>query len=142
MRFYFAGSFNRREELLGYALRLETLGHAVTSRWLLGTHEVLAGDDELSTGGRAPIYAREDLEDIDRASGFVLFSSKDHPQKGRGGRHTEFGCALQSGKMIVIIGRREHAFHSLIPDFLVFKDFDQFFRWLTVEDLSTPLRRA
>lgn len=127
MRFYFAGSFKRRAELIAYMQQLELMGHNVTSRWLKTEHEVdVVTDDELSPSGPAFQFATEDIEDILLADAVVFFSSADHPAKGRGGRHTEFGISYSEHKAIFLIGRRENAFHSLVPDRNVFYDFRAF----------------
>jgi len=135
MKFYFAGSFSRWDELKQYMNELEAAGHKCTSRWLYGTkedHQVdVTTDEELSPSGPAFQFAVEDLEDIDEADAVVFFSSRDSTSKGRGGRHTEFGYALGE-KPIFIIGRRECAFHALVPDVQKFHGFTDFMIALTI----------
>jgi len=127
VKFYFAGSFNRKQELQKYMYKMHEQGHDVTSRWLKTDHEVdISEKEELSPDGQATIFAREDIEDLCEADGVVFFSSADHVAKGRGGRHTEFGYALAIHRPIFLIGRRENAFHALIPERNVFKDFIAF----------------
>lgn len=125
MNFYFAGSFKRRPELIACMKATEALGHHVTSRWLKTDHEVdVTTDEELSPDGPAYQFACEDIEDIVEADAVIFFSSADHDAKGRGGRHVEFGIAWHMTKPIFIVGRRENAFHSLVPDERMFVDFE------------------
>lgn len=127
MKFYFAGSFKRRAELIGYMEELEAVGHVVTSRWLKSEHEVdVITDAELSPDGPAYRFAQEDIEDVQDADALVFFSSAGFEYKGRGGRHTEFGLAIGIHKPILFIGKRECAFHALVPDRNLFLDFRQF----------------
>jgi hypothetical protein len=127
MILYFAGSFSRKPELLVCMAEFEAQGHTCTSRWLKTDHEDdVTSDDELAPGGPAEDFALEDIDDIGSAEGLLFFSSRDHEAKGRGGRHTEFGIALATQKPIFFIGRREQAFHALVPSFWMYDDFEQF----------------
>lgn len=127
MKFYFAGSFKRRSELIRYMNELETAGHIVTSRWLKTEHEIdVTTEEELSPSGPAYRFAMEDIQDIQNADALVFFSSAGFEYKGRGGRHTEFGLAIGINRPIFFIGKRECAFHALVPDRNKFLDFKQF----------------
>ena len=57
--------------------------------------------------------ARIDLEDIDRATVFLLINPPEWAQKGTGGRHVELGYAIARHKDIIIWGERTNVFHSL-----------------------------
>jgi hypothetical protein len=136
MYFYLAGSFNRKAELQIYAEALTVMGHHVTSRWLFdesfdvrgsGTDDVPMdlGTDEVRR------IAIADLEDIDQAGAMILFSGVGQVRRGRGGRHTEFGYALKdimnaADIDLILIGERENAFMSLIPDGMIWEDFEAF----------------
>lgn len=128
MDLYFAASFNRIKEMCEYAALLEQAGwHTCTARWINGNHEIdVTTDDDLSPYGSAWQFAVEDIEDIQRSDGMVFFSSRDNEHKGRGGRHTEFGIAYTLDLPIYFIGRRECAFHALVPNHNIFKTFDEF----------------
>lgn len=131
MKFYFAGSFNRKPELQEYIKELNEEGHTCTSTWLVQPHEAdVSSVTELAQDGPAFQFATEDIADILDADALVFFSSADHEAKGRGGRHTEFGIAWQAQKPIFLIGRRENAFHSLVPDERMFFDFRSFIQGL------------
>jgi hypothetical protein len=125
---YFAGSFNRKPELLEYLEQFEADGNHCTSRWLKGEHEVDFQEDrsKLNYGGYGFEFAQEDVDDITRCELVVFFSSANHESKGRGGRHTEFGIALALGRPLVIIGERECAFHSMTQDEWSYEDWSAF----------------
>ena len=55
-----------------------------------------------------------DLEDVRAADLCLAFTeSADTSDRGRGGRHTEFGIALGLGRSVAIVGPVEHVFHRL-----------------------------
>jgi len=152
MHFYFMGSFNRKPELQVYASALTELGHHVTSRWLFdesfdvrgsGTDDVPMdlGSDEVRR------IAIADLEDIDQAGAVLMFSGVGQPRRGRGGRHTEFGYALRdsmerSNPDLILIGERENAFMSLIPDGMIWPDFDTFVQSTYFARLTEQAQRS
>lgn len=111
-RVYLASRFARREELRAIAKELENEGFVVTSRWL-DSPTSLAGSD-LDPGGRGAELALMDLEDLRRSDICVAFTEEaEHPRPGRGGRHTELGIAIALGIEVVLVGPREHVFHTL-----------------------------
>jgi len=124
---YIAGAYGRKAEFRNYKTHLEMNGIKVTSTWLSVEGVDIRTDEGLSPYGPAATCAEEDIDDIKRAHGFLFFSSKDHDVKGQGGRHTEFGIALAHGKEIFLVGRREHVFHSLVPDVRVYGAYHEFF---------------
>ncbi len=93
----------RRKELAKKAQRLEDEGIQVTSRWL-SSH----GDD-------LPLVqaAKEDLEDIRKADGLLLFTQDKKHGYTTGGRFVELGYAYAKKKTIVIVGPRENVFCHL-----------------------------
>lgn len=118
-RAYIAGRYSRREEFNQRAEELREVGYVVDCRWLLGTHQYgpdseraqqeLGEDVEL-----AQRFAEEDVEDLYRSDIVVSFTETPRvPSTNRGGRHVELGLALGLGKMLVIVGPRENAFHYL-----------------------------
>lgn len=139
-RFYLAARYGRREELVDYAADLVQRGHAVTSRWLAGGHQAEALDaGGAGDPGRWPLdeavrFAQEDIDDLLRADAVVSFTEEPRATSSRGGRHVEFGMALErrlSGedRLLVIVGPRENVFHCL-PEVEVFPDWPAFLVWL------------
>ena len=124
-RIYLAARYSRNAEMRGVRDVLEALGHKVTSRWIedLGgkygkgsfTPDQLNGD---------PAYcadiARRDLEDVADADTMISFTEAGGG--GKGGRHVELGLALGLGLRLVLVGPREHVFHTL-PDIEWYPDW-------------------
>lgn len=113
MKIYLAARYWRHGEMQEVARQLNQVGHEVTSRWIWGSHQL--SDAELATNG--PVvhesrFAQEDLEDVHAADILVAFAEPLR-QPTRGGRHVEFGVALALGKRLIVVGQREHVFHSL-----------------------------
>jgi nucleoside 2-deoxyribosyltransferase len=118
---YLAARYSRRLELCGYAAELESAGHRVTSRWLLGNHQ--AENEQLHRGAEAERFAAEDLADVRAAALVVAFTEAPRTSNSRGGRHVEFGYALGIGIAVVIVGPRENVFGCLVPQFESWRDF-------------------
>lgn len=112
MKVYLASAYAERERLNKVREAIEPLGFEVTSRWLTGSHEMVDNptiDDEVRLNRR---FAMEDLQDVKSADILVHFTPIG-TNKGRGGRHVEFGIALGLGKVIVHVGPSENVFHFL-----------------------------
>lgn len=118
MRIYLAAKYSRRAELIGYAAELENLGHVVKARWLSENHDLPPGGDP-ALGLR---FALDDMEDCSKADCVISFTEQPgQPGAGRnrGGRHVEFGMALQRRLIsrgygwprLLVIGWRENVFH-------------------------------
>lgn len=149
--FYLAARYSRRLELAEYADQLRSLGHQVTSRWLLGQHqadtlEVDADGEPHRVPQIAQRFAEEDVEDLVFADVVVAFSEPPRSEASRGGRHVEFGMALGwvltdcrsvdgGHRRVVVIGQRENVFHCL-SQVAVFPDWSSFVA--TVEAASQP----
>lgn len=110
MKFYLASRYDDRLQLLEIQNRLIAQGHEVTSRWVSGSHELTQGLDQVVEQRR---FAEEDLQDIERADVLVLFNNAESLTSVRGGRHVEFGYALASGKVCILVGPRLSVFHYL-----------------------------
>jgi hypothetical protein len=54
-------------------------------------------------------YGIADLQDILAADTVISFTEVGG---GKGGRHVEFGYALALGKHMILVGPREHIFHT------------------------------
>lgn len=101
---YLAGRSEDRYALRALRQVLAGLGIGCTSRWLdVDTLGVL----------HDPAGAQMDLDDIDGAYVFVLFSSRAGFRNTTGGKHVETGYAIAKGKPIVLIGEVENVFHGL-----------------------------
>jgi hypothetical protein len=114
-KFYLAARYSRYDEMCGVRDVLEGLGHEVTSRWVdrhNGTLPQSIPPNRLNgdPGSCAP-FALNDLSDMVVADAVVSFTSRDGG--GKGGRHVEFGWALAAGKRVIVVGPREHVFHTL-----------------------------
>ena len=113
MKIYLASRYNRNAEMRQVRDRLVALGQEVTSRWIDlhgGLRPNSATTEELNDSpGYGAEYAIADLEDIERADVVISFTGFG----GKGGRHVEFGIALALLKINLVVGPREHVFHSL-----------------------------
>ena len=112
MRIYLAGSYSRREELLGYAGILEANGHTVTSSWLKGEHS--EHDADIGRGidpSLARSFAEQDIEDIRTSDVMISFTGGSGEGNHRGGRHVEFGIAIERALLVGIVGPYENVFH-------------------------------
>jgi hypothetical protein len=105
---YLAARYSRRKELLEYAKTLELRGCKVTSRWLHGNHEIAATEE---ARGELALEDWTDLLDAQTVICFTEMPGSMYP--GRGGRHVEFGMAVQARKQVIVIGKRENVFHCL-----------------------------
>jgi hypothetical protein len=128
VKVYLAAKFGQQKEMRGVRDFLVNEGHEVTSRWIDVEHE----NDEAHTVTDAMRvgYAKMDVDDVLAADVLVAFSGpRSEPGIG-GGRHVEFGIALQAGKQIIVVGPKgEHIFHWC--DNVAFAD--------NVDDLSALL---
>jgi hypothetical protein len=115
---YLAARYSRHPEMRGVRDVLGAIGIDVTARWI-DCHTDVVGDftasfttEALNTRPTdcAPL-GRHDLEDIDAADTVISFT---YPVDGvKGGRHVEFGYALAKGKRLIVVGPRQHIFHTL-----------------------------
>jgi hypothetical protein len=135
---YLAGRYSRREELCGYKADLEARGFKVPARWLLGAHQIT--DAGLALGAELEAafedeadqrdhilelraeFAMDDWEDVTSAGLLVAFTEPPRSDKGRGGRHVEFGIALGLSMPILVVGPRENIFCCL-PQVTVYPDW-------------------
>lgn len=115
MKIYLAARFSRNDEMRGVRDVLTALGHEVTSRWI----DLHGGDQQESAAqhvlnsdpDRVAHFGQHDIEDMEAADTIVSFTSADGG--GKGGRHVEFGYGLALGKRAIVVGPREHIFHTL-----------------------------
>ena len=130
---YLAASYSRREELCKYRDELTRRGWRVKARWLDGTHQLTPAGTTLGDAGEALVeaggpeahalrgkFAMDDVEDVLDATLVISFTGAG----GRGGRHVEFGIASTTGALLIVVGPREHIFHSL-PGVRQYDDWEQ-----------------
>jgi hypothetical protein len=131
VRIYLAARYSRREELCQYRAELEELGHAITSRWLNGSHQIDkhvtpigdhgeklvegdSGESSAQVDALRAHFATEDCADVASAGVVISFTEPPRSALGnRGGRHVEFGMAIALHKRLIVIGHRENLFHYL-----------------------------
>jgi hypothetical protein len=112
-KFYIAGRYGRREELLEESKKLESAGYICTSRWLHGEEE----------GKTREAIALLDWEDVVKADGVILYTEPYGSANKGGGRHTEFGMGYALKKHCYYIGENEQVFCSL-PGVKQFKSIE------------------
>lgn len=113
MRIYLAAYTLRAEEMRRVRDRLVAMGHVVTSRWIdkadLKLERATTPGDLTDRPEPYREAASECLADLRAAEVLVAFTGEG----GRGGRHVEFGYALARRMRILIVGPREHLFHTM-----------------------------
>ncbi len=115
MKIYLAAQYERHDEMRGVRDVLQALGHQVTSRWI-DQHggdalEAATADQLDKEPEKCAKFALADIEDLEAADTVMSFTRPGGG--GRGGRHVEFGYAIRGGKRLVLVGPREHVFHTL-----------------------------
>lgn len=121
MKIYLAGKYSRKQEFLGYAAELVSLGHDVVSSWLwTSLDDPQAKAVELATESipqeEGEYFAGKDLADLYSADLMIIFTEPARAEgKDRGGRHVEFGYALGMDRDIdiIVVGPRENVFYCL-----------------------------
>lgn len=126
MRVYLAARYSRHIEMQGYAEQLRDAGHEVTSRWIMGSHQLtldgqplgpdrerMFEDGHPDLAAQRQQFAQQDWDDLMVADTVVSFTEPPRSNQSRGGRHVEFGGALATGKRTIVVGWRENVFHSM-----------------------------
>jgi hypothetical protein len=103
LRVYLAARYSRRTEMQTIGETLTRHGVDVTSRWITGCHEGLP----------EATCAEDDLADIDRAQGILLFTETPAVGYMSGGRMVGLGYAIGKRKWVWIVGPRENVFCHL-----------------------------
>ena len=122
MKLYLAAKFEVKLHMRQIRDYLVNDGHEVTAQWIDVEHE----NDSAGpiTDAMRTHYAKMDVDDVLRADVLVAFSHKRGELHMGGGRHVEFGIALQAGKQIIVVGPKgEHIFHYW-PGVRFVKDVD------------------
>jgi nucleoside 2-deoxyribosyltransferase len=118
-KMYLAARWARRTEMTGQAAVVERYGHVVTSSWIWKQGDAEANEE----------CALVDVADIDRSDCLVIFTDPLGSAQTGGGRHFEMGYAYATGKLIIVIGDREHVFCHL-PAVRQFDILVEFLEWL------------
>lgn len=112
MKIYLAAPYSRKDEINKYAAELRAGGVIVTSSWLDEPHKPTTQMQEL-THVEHMQYAVQDIKDVQAAKLLVFFIDPTGSIV-RGGRHVEFGIALERRMPIFVVGnQRENIFHHM-----------------------------
>jgi hypothetical protein len=110
---YLASRYSRADEMRGVRDVLTVLGLNVTARWIDYHGGQLTASFTPETLNQDPALcgeiARADWDDLNAADTVISFTGNG----GKGGRHVEFGMAVALGKRLIVVGPREHVFHTL-----------------------------
>jgi nucleoside 2-deoxyribosyltransferase len=122
MKIYIAASFNSAERIYEQALELESIGHTVTGVWFQ-PHDPIEKMWDGNFGGRvAEVMAVRDLHHIKKADLMVIDTLDP---SSTGGRNVELGYAIGLGKRVILIGKAENVFMSLINE--CYDDWEEFY---------------
>ena len=133
MRIYLAAPYSQKEQMQRYAAELQANDIIVTSSWLAKPHAPETQMKDL-TSDQHRAYAMQDIKDVQAADILVFFTDQTKTIV-RGGRHVEFGIAVQRRIPIYVIGDFENIFHYL-PRVIHFK------KWATVRNMLIALSRG
>ena len=110
MKLYLAAKFEQKMEMRKIRNFLQNDGHEVTSRWIDVEHE--EDKSHTVTDEMRVEYAAMDVADVLAADALIAFANPRNEPAIGGGRHVEFGIALQAGRDIIVVGPKgEHIFH-------------------------------
>jgi len=123
MKVYLAAPYSRKDEIKGYAEELRAGGVTVTSSWLEEPHTPTTQMQDLTHEEHLK-YAVQDVKDVHAAKLLVFFTDPTGTIV-RGGRHVEFGIALERRMPIFVIGeQRENIFHHM-PGVMHFESWEK-----------------
>jgi hypothetical protein len=110
---YLASRYSRADEMRGVRDVLTALGLNVTAHWIDHHGGKYPGSFTPEQLNDDPDYcakiAAVDWADLNEADTVISFTGNG----GKGGRHVEFGMAVALGKRLIVVGPREHVFHTL-----------------------------
>jgi hypothetical protein len=133
---YLAAWYPRHAEMRQYRNDLQARGIVVSSRWI-DQH----GGDVLESFGAEKLnadpehcakYAKIDLDDLAAADTIISFTGMGGG--GKAARHWEAGWAYAARKRQILVGPREHVFHTLIP--AVYPEWPALLAWLDAGAVS------
>lgn len=116
MKFYLAGKYDKRLELVRIAETLTHMGHSVQAEWLTGSHSGVTVEEKYE-------YAVIDLADIEACTHFVLFNLPVKRPEPSTGRHVELGYALAKEKVCIIVGSGESVFYTMAIRYHTVEEF-------------------
>jgi len=102
---------------------IESSNHDVVSGW----HRMRSPRLEVNDP-RLKQRAMRDLADIREADIVIAFLGSDGSQ--RGGRHFELGYAVALRRPVWLVGKIEHAFHTLVPECAQYENWEQCLAYL------------
>lgn len=115
MKIYLAARYSAHPQMREVRDDLAKLGHEVTSRWIDMHDGKHATSFAVETLNEDPASCAKlgihDVEDVQAADTVISFTAGSAGSKG--GRHVEFGLALGLSKRLLVVGPREHIFHTL-----------------------------
>lgn len=122
LKVYLAAPYSWKEQMQAYREELSAMNVEVTSRWLDEPHKSTTQIGDLARE-EFQKYAIQDINDVRYADILVFFTD---PTKTivRGGRHVEFGVALERDMEIYVLGSEENIFHYL-PSVTHFENWEQ-----------------
>lgn len=122
LKVYLAAPYSWKEQMQAYRTELNDMNVEVTSRWLDEPHKPTTQIGDLEPPDFQK-YAIQDVNDVRYADVLIFFTD---PTKTivRGGRHVEFGIALERGMDIYVLGPHENIFHYL-ANVTHFENWDQ-----------------
>lgn len=127
MRIYIAARYGRLKEMQNVKSFLQGRGHTVTSRWLDGLHTAPDGITDTVRRKLRTVWALEDIADIRISDAIIEFTEIPKSICSRGGRHVEFGIALQKNLKLFIVGPAENIFHEM-PRVIKFNGYPEFMK--------------
>lgn len=113
-KYYFAARYESHPEMRDYRAELIAAipSAVVTARWIDchgGTVDVSFTSDYMNSHpDKCWEHGETDLDDVASSEVIVSFTGNG----GRGGRHVEYGYAIAKGLRLVVVGPREHVFHT------------------------------
>jgi nucleoside 2-deoxyribosyltransferase len=138
VKVYLAAPFSWKDQINVFAKELREAGITVTSRWLEEPHSPNVQMPEL-TDEQHRFYGQQDVDDV-RVADLLVFFTDPTKRIVRGGRHVEFGIAIERGTPIYVLGDRENIFHHL-PRVYHFENWNQLKNGLlNLEALTDPSR--
>lgn len=142
MKVYLAARYGRLREMQEHRDQLAEIGISVHARWVDGQHEEIDGK---ATFAQEREFASDDCADLDESNLVIFFS--EYPEAGgraRGGRHVEFGMAVERWRhqfregieprvRIFLVGPLENVFHTLPAVERHFEDWASCYHFLLTE---------
>lgn len=112
MKIYLAAPYGDMMQMREVRDKLVDAGHEVTAQWIDGFEGMAkpgqeSSDDQIKAQG-----ALMDANDVRRSDVVVAFTRERHEPTPGGGRHVEFGIALERDVPVILFGPiGEHVFH-------------------------------